>query len=169
MFRFITVTSDGTSWKSMMQFDNSRQISVLLWISMQCFGHVRKAWGNKVAYWQSCRESNKIITASSASYVCDEVSKVADNPRLLWIIVRRLIHSASDGSWFDDQDMAALTSGLCHFFVDKIKLVKSKVDEGLLSFKVASHRMPIPLALHWFFPFCCQSHWIRWRSSNLHH
>ena len=66
-----------------------------------------------MAYRQSCHEVNKIITSARSSYAYnDNVGKVADNFGLLWKTVRRLLLSASDGSWFDGQDTAAVANGV---------------------------------------------------------
>ena len=89
---------------------------------------------DKRAYHRACRRTHKVITTSRASHICDEVTSVADNPRLLWKTVRRVLHTKSYKPWFEGLDTSVFANGISTFFVDKVKQVKAKMDAGLRAF-----------------------------------
>ena len=50
---------------------------------------------------------------------------------MLWKAVRRLLHPDPGTAWYEGLDTDALATGLCDFFVDKVKQVKVKVEHSL--------------------------------------
>ena len=50
---------------------------------------------------------------------------------MLWKAVRRLLHPGPGVAWYERLDTDALATGLCDFFVDKVKQVKVKVEHSL--------------------------------------
>ena len=50
---------------------------------------------------------------------------------MLWKAVRRLLHPGPGAAWYEGLDTDALATGLCDFFIDKVKQVKVKVEHSL--------------------------------------
>ena len=50
---------------------------------------------------------------------------------MLWKAVRRLLHLGPGTAWYEGLDTDALATGLCHFFVDKVKQVNVNVEHSL--------------------------------------
>ena len=96
----------------------------------------------KSAYRQACRAAHRLIIESRASHIRDEVSSVADNPRLLWKTVRRLLHSASSEAWYEGCDTTVLAYGISDFFIRKLLSVRTKVENGLRSLRRPTLTVP---------------------------
>ena len=82
---------------------------------------------------QACRLTSKLLRECRGSLARDKVSKLSDNPRLLWSIVQRLLHPHAGGAWYDGLDTSTLAVGIQAFFVHKVNQVKTKIATSLRS------------------------------------
>jgi len=92
-----------------------------------------KSERDRCAYRAACRSANDLITKSLSTHICNEVESAAENPRLLWKAVNRLLHPCAGGSWHDNLETNKLAEDLCSFFKNKVQMVKNKIASKLLS------------------------------------
>ena len=86
---------------------------------------------DKLVYRCACRKASALINSSRSAHLRNEVEQATGQPRMLWKAVRRLLQPGPSASWYKGLDTEALATGLCNFFVDKVKQVKVKVEHSL--------------------------------------
>ena len=79
----------------------------------------------------ACRKASALINSSCSAHLRNEVEQATGQSQRIWKAVRRLLHLGPGAVWYEGLVTDALATGLCDFFVDKVKQVKVKVEHSL--------------------------------------
>ena len=101
----------------------------------RCYSRTRSP-ADKLAYRSACRKASALITSSRSVHLRNEVKQATGQLRMLWKAVIRLLHLGPEAAWYDGLDTGALATGLCDFFVDKVKQFKVKVELAYMAHPV---------------------------------